>query len=322
MNNNIEVANFLEKFIGKADNSTGSPEFIYHCPVCKHHKKKLQIHLDRDSKTFGYWNCWTCTPKSSGKNVLSLLNLISKHKRVLKDDIDDLKSMLPNTNRNNFNITVNEETERVITLPQEFKSLTKKSEDPEYKNALYYAINVRKLTPQDIIRYNIGYCDSGRYSGRLIIPSYDSNFELNYFQARAYYKEDQMRYNNPKIDYNSIIGFESMIDWNSPITLVEGALDAIGVRQNCIPSFGKNVSDKLRLKILEMNVRDINIFLDPDAIKNSIDLAKEFLSSGRRVKMIISKGDDPSKMGYKRCTELIKNSKIVNEYDLMKLRLT
>ncbi len=40
--------------------------------------------------------------------------------------------------------------------------------------------------PEDIIKYNIGFCNEGPYGGRVIIPSYDDNGKLNYFIARDY----------------------------------------------------------------------------------------------------------------------------------------
>ena len=42
------------------------------------------------------------------------------------------------------------------------------------------------LTKEDIIRYNIGYCDTGMYSNRIIIPSYDRDNRLNYFIVDLY----------------------------------------------------------------------------------------------------------------------------------------
>jgi hypothetical protein len=40
----------------------------------------------------------------------------------------------------------------------------------------------------------------------------------------------------------NIIGFENMINWNVPIVLCEGAFDAIAIKRNAIPLFGKNIS--------------------------------------------------------------------------------
>ena len=44
------------------------------------------------------------------------------------------------------------------------------------KHSWVYLRN-RGITKGDILRYGIGYCDSGLYSNRVIIPSYDSDGE-------------------------------------------------------------------------------------------------------------------------------------------------
>ena len=48
----------------------------------------------------------------------------------------------------------------------------------------------------------------------------------------------------PKVS-KDIIGFNLFINWNEPIVIVEGAFDAIAVKRNAIPLFGKVILDKL-----------------------------------------------------------------------------
>ena len=48
----------------------------------------------------------------------------------------------------------------------------------------------------DVIRYNLHYCLNGIYQNRIIIPSYDSNGQLNYFVGRDFYKGG-MKYKIP-----------------------------------------------------------------------------------------------------------------------------
>ena len=43
------------------------------------------------------------------------------------------------------------------------------------------------IDDSDILKYNIGYCDDGLYSNRIIIPSYDSDGQLNFFVGRAFF---------------------------------------------------------------------------------------------------------------------------------------
>ena len=59
--------------------------------------------------------------------------------------------------------------------------------------------------------------------------------------------------------------FENQINWNEPITLVEGVFDAMAVKRNSIPILGKFIPTKLNEAIFKNRVKNINILLDEDA---------------------------------------------------------
>ena len=70
-----------------------------------------------------------------------------------------------------------------------------------------------------------------------------------------------MKYKNPPIP-KDIIGFDLYIDWSQPIVLCEGVFDAIAIKNNSIPLFGKTILPKLFEKILTKKVKHIIISLD------------------------------------------------------------
>ena len=71
--------------------------------------------------------------------------------------------------------------------PSDYSKTTDKLLKIELTKAITY-LKHRGLTKVDILRYDIGYCSDGKYAGRIIIPSYDSNYELNYFVSRTIYE--------------------------------------------------------------------------------------------------------------------------------------
>ena len=73
------------------------------------------------------------------------------------------------------------------------------------------------------------------------------------------------------------------INWSLPIVLVEGAFDAIAVRRNVIPLFGKTISEDLRKKIIENKVNQVYICLDKDAQKQALEHAEYFMNNGVQV---------------------------------------
>ena len=315
---NNQLLTILQRVLGKSTTISKGDESFY-CPICHHHKQKLIINVDDSNSHFGSWHCWVCNNGSKG--ILPLLRKAEKElfpeEISIINDIFKLKSNKKieesKTQKQNF-----------ISLPKEYKSLLlEEPNNPEYRNAIHYILNKRNLTKFDIRKYNIGYCDEGKYAGRIIIPSYDANNQLNYFQARVYYDDaDCKKFENPDIEYNNIIAFESHINWNEPIVLCEAAFDAIAIRHNAIPCFGKNISDALNKKIYSDQVKAIYIFLDPDAIKNILTLAELYFYKGIDIYIInYTTNDDASKLGYIKCQQLIRNATKLNENLLLKLKI-
>ena len=99
-----------------------------------------------------------------------------------------------------------------------------------------------------ILKYNIGFCYSGLYENRIIIPSYDENNELNYFIARSFLTKTKVKYKNPDVQKENIIWNENSIRWDEPLYIVEGVFDSIFL-SNSIPLLGKHMSDYLYSKL-------------------------------------------------------------------------
>lgn len=275
-----------------------SNERSFHCPFCHHHKKKLSVNL-----TTQKYQCWVCGAK--GRSIPSLLRRLD----VGIGDIQFVRSVYGDNDT--IPSSVDEEEVVKLHLPKEFISFNKrpKSVDPLYSQALKYTFS-RGIGWDMIQKYNIGYCPSGLYGGRVIIPSYDKNDELNWFEARTIYDNVQLRYMKPPVSRNVIV-FESHINWNEPITLVEGVYDAFSIRRNVIPLLGKGLPPILKDKIFTEGVKEINIMMDNDAVDQSIRFSHYFMNNGIIVKNIIPPTDtDFGDMGFERTIKLLKTSPI------------
>jgi hypothetical protein len=178
----------------------------------------------------------------------------------------------------------------------------------------------RGVTMDDILRYNIGYVEDGHYKGKVLVPSYGMDGRLNFFVGRAFYHQDPMSHMMPSWS-KDVVGFEAFLNWKMPIVLVEGAFDAIAVKVNAVPLFGKTVGELLHRRIIENNVRDIYICLDKDALKNSAKYVKLFLGEGRNVYFVELEDKDPSKIGFEKMQEVIRNTRKATYADVLKMRL-
>jgi len=286
----IELLTLLDNSLGN-HRSQGRNEYLFFCPFCSHHKPKLAVNVET-----GQWHCWIC--ETSGRSLVSLLKKVN----APRNKINQLAKLL----HQDIQFAETDEPSGDLMLPAEFKPLWKKHKDYESKHALAY-LKRRGITPSDIIKHNIGYCSDGLYAYRIIIPSYDHRGRLNFFTARAY-RDLKPPYRNPPCSKN-VVGFESLISWDFPIVICEGPMDAIAIRRNAIPLFGKTLPEKLLEKIFEHNVKEVYLALDQDALKNALRIAKTLMDQNINVYIVKLDGKDPGSVGFEKMLGRIKNTK-------------
>jgi DNA primase len=302
---NFKLLTLIESVLGKG-RSTNKGNVAFHCPFCHHNKKKLEVNIISQ-----HWHCWVCN--AAGRKIITLFKKLN----VERFKISKLFEYIEETE---YRPKVTTTNTKAVELPAEFKPLWKLNKlSPEYRNAVYY-LKKRGITIHDILKYRIGYCDSGPYSGKIIIPSYDANGVLNYFVGRAYYEDDGFKHKNPQVS-KDIVGFELHINWNYPVCLVEGAFDAIAIRRNAIPLFGKTIPDQLKHRIIENNVKTIYICLDKDARKQAIETAEYFMANGVDVYFVDIKEKDPSDIGFGKINNILANTEKLTSEWLMEQRI-
>jgi hypothetical protein len=126
------------------------------------------------------------------------------------------------------------------------------------------------------MKWKIGYCNSGEYKNRIVVPSFDDAGGLNYFIARSY-RGDYFKYKNPKASKDVIFN-ELFIDWDKDLTIVEGVFDAINAG-NAVPILGSTLhSGSNLLRKIVRNDTPCYIALDADASKKEREIIKTLLS--------------------------------------------
>ncbi len=299
----------VESVLGKS-NPTARGNHAFHCAFCHHKNPKLEINLIPNKKKENLWHCWVCDKK--GKTLFGLFKAlkVSANKRT------QLKDILGTTEK--YDIVV---SNTKVELPPEYKSLYNLTKsDIHARHALAY-LKRRGVTTIDVLKYQIGYCEKGRYANKIIIPTYNVDGQLDYFVARSFEKEPSRKYDAPPSDKN-IIGFENMINWNIPIVLCEGAFDAIAIKRNAIPLFGKNISKKLMQKLVTSEVKKVYLALDKDAIKSTYKIAKQLLEAGKKLFVVDLDDKDPADMGFSLFTNKIQKSQEFTFSSLFNLKLS
>tara|TARA_R100000008_G_scaffold85103_1_gene74175 strand:+ start:2324 stop:3262 length:939 start_codon:yes stop_codon:yes gene_type:complete len=284
-------------------------ELLFTCPECDHHKKKLSVNIEK-----GVFKCWIC-----GFSGRSIRRLFRKH-----GDFRALSKWRKLTNK----VDVNEFTENLfgikqehvqarVELPEEFISLLNKDLPKSATRAVKY-LKARGLTKKDIATWKMGYCLSGRYSNRIVIPSFGETGRCNYFVARSYIDSNR-KYLNPPAS-RDIVFNELFIDWDKDVVLVEGLFDAITAGTNSIPLLGSSMHESsVLLRKLVENDATVYMALDLDAEKKSLDIIKKMLGYGLEVyKIDIAPYADLGDMDQKEFLRRKESAELVNSDNYLK----
>jgi DNA primase len=293
----------IENILGKS-HKRARDNHAFHCPFCNHRKPKLEISMATNEKGHNPWECWVC--QTRGRTIYSLL----KQLKTPKDTASEILKYVPRGSQIEYKQL------SIVELPKEYQPLYSASNTSVVANLVKKYLYERGLSDNDFIKYGIGYCNTGEYGGRVIIPSYSTSGTLNFFVARSF-DGNYFKYKNPEVS-KDIIFFENLINWNAPIILCEGVFDAISIRRNAIPVLGKSLSSSLWKKLLTGTLTDIYIALDTDAQTQALEIAEKLLAAGFRVFLIELPGKDPSEMGFKEFTKLVQNA---TELDFSRIML-
>ena len=256
---------------------SSSDEKLFHCPRCEHHKQKLSVNIEKN-----VFKCWVCDYK--GKDLYRLVKRYGPYEQRRK-----WKELTSTVDVENFTSNLFEEDfpeeKQVIDLPKEFISLANKKLPSLSAYPMNY-LQSRRIAKSDIIRWKIGFCPDGEYAGRVIVPSFDEDGDLNYFIARSY---DQAwpKYLNPRDANKNIVFNELFLDFDEDLVLVEGVFDAIVAGPNAVPILGSTIREtsKVFKKILQ-NDTPVLLALDPDATKKTNSIRKLILKYGIEVRQI------------------------------------
>ena len=303
---NIELIQLIDKVLNSKGHSLNKAnEYMWWSPFVQHHKPKLQVNIQT-----GKWHCWVSN--QGGHNLYQLFKKVNAG----YDDFTLLNQLLGDVS---FYQKDKDKKSEVIQLPQEYKSLSDDSDTSIIKQHAIRFLRKRGFNSEDILRYNLGYCTEGAYNNRIIIPSYDSEGRLNYFVGRDFYNSN-FKYKNPPFP-KDIIGFDLYVNWSLPIILVEGVFDAMSIKGNAIPLFGKSILSQLEKKITEKRVNSIFIVLDGDAFNDAIQMVEKFTDNGISVNFVKLDGQDPNDLGYHQMIQKIHEAVPMNFKTLMEMKI-
>ena len=294
----IKRATFIKKVFNDSIVEADGINISARCvnPSCstrhKKDKKKLSIRVDNE-----VYHCWVCGFRGKG-----LPRLLKKYKpRFYKESISLFEKY----------VKIEDDIEEKVCLPDGFQLLAEieKSADPDIKACLRYLAS-RGITKELMWYFKIGAVNNGSLRRRVIMPSFDSLGNLNYYTARAI-DENNRKYINPKVKRTEIIYNELNIDWSDELLIVEGPFDLMKSTQNATCLLGSTLSKNHLLfrKIVE-NHTSVVLALDPDAAQKVQKICKLLYSYDISIKILEIDGyDDIGDMPLGMLQELLQQAR-------------
>lgn len=290
MDQKQEIAlSIIKKILGSPKRDGDIKEYEFNCKskTCRNDVDKFNLAYNINVNIF---HCWKC--KYGGT-----IHRIAEDYGT-QEDVNRIYSLIPKEKRErkvDEKVTYNELL--TCALPEGYKPLWEKSDSKYYKAAVMYATGSKKgqraLSWETIKKHQIGYTENvGNRKYRLIIPSFNTYGQVNYYVGRAYYDIIKPNYLGPpkeEIKASEIVFNIKNINFDIPVFLVEGVFDMFHL-YNAIPLLGKEINPVL-LELLIKHKSRVVLCLDEDALSDSIKLYNQLSSYDLDVYFVELKGD-------------------------------
>jgi|WetSurMetagenome_2_1015567.scaffolds.fasta_scaffold02911_3 DNA primase len=236
------------------------------CPFCGDSKKsKIKKRLwvtFKDEEDICIFHCFNCNESGSFYKIYAFIeNINEKEAREKFESTQVAIDHIKNTLLQRSPIIIKSE-EKEIKNFNWIRDYCFKSDEEGY------AVNIalkrlkefrtERLIP-DWVDLFIAFRDP--YTGRIIIPIYNENKNIIYFQARSLAKNPTNKYLNPVADK---ILKQDLSKHKDPLIVTEGLIDSFMLPGHGVPSLGAFISDEF-LEYLFQHSSDIIIALDNDS---------------------------------------------------------
>ena len=199
---------------------------------------------------------------------------------------------------------------KVVVEPTDFNSFLPLNDGCSSKGwtAIHY-LTSRGISRTEIELYQLRYAEEGRYQGRIIIPIFEADGEeVVCFTSRSY-SDQEPKYLMPhkgetRLTCAEVLYGQHWVRAYRKVVLVEGAFDAMAVNRKLGNEFcgvalmSKKMNPPQLTKLLRLDEEtEFFVALDPDAMKESLLIAKALTEYGRNVRVVRLEGGDPASLG-------------------------
>lgn len=257
MTNLLSFLPSFEQALGKADGKKGN-DYDFRCPFCLKKGRKRQSHLHVNFVK-GKALCHGCG--AAFRNLKNLLRVVGGSFDEIDEpsaDVSEILKMFAEEKQHNESLKLPEEYNLVFPQSSSF-----------YNNVIYSYLRRRAVTDEQIENYSLGYCQTGRYSGMVIIPVYMRS-ELVFFTTRRLFGQGGKTL-NPEIGDSKryvLLGYERCLEHKPDIIyVVEGPFDLFALERAGlfgVAVMGSTITAE-QCALLSKLPSEICVAFDPDA---------------------------------------------------------
>lgn len=281
-------------------------EITASCPQCNK-SQKFYVNCDEDSEKWGRWVCFACDD-FRGLNPIRLVAFVEDITQqearafIFRQSVEmrrkhtplSLLEKIKTIRDDGSELTVEGESSGPVDydVPDGFKPVYDKGKwsVPRYMKA-------RGFKRETLRDWGVGYCTTGLYQGRVIIPIVCPTGRS--FTARDVTGDGEPKYLNPaNADHSRLLFGWKSAPLAESFCLVEGPLDAMKMAQHGIPALGlggKSLSDaQMALLRLRPDSVRVTVMLDPEEMTAPYDVAAQLAMTFPRVRIAkLPAGEDP-----------------------------
>ena len=278
------VSDFMfENFEGVSITKQGT-HFQARCRLCgdsKKSKQKKRFHLDWKAGK-PVFRCWNCDESGSFFRLYMLVKGVTEEQArndIFRYDGQKIVKHLTITQK-----PVSRQKRPPFTFNDELVNFIGDNYPVDSILSENWLQIIRDFKKDRQIDNEILYAWDGKYMGRLIIPIFDDNKNLIYFQARRLPKSGiEPKYKNPVAEKQNVILNKNKFDRTKSIIITEGLLDAFTIGKQGTTCLGKELSADFLEQIYKFT--DENVILAFDNDEDGIQSMKKFMKT-RESKMV------------------------------------
>lgn len=206
-----------------------------------------------------------------------------------------------------------------VSLPKEFKLIA--DLDKEMRATLYAYLSRRDIPKRVVDKAKLGYCESGERWGYIILPVFNEQGEVVYWQGRRF-KNREPKFYNPKSSKKSdLVYCVSLCTIPKRIILVESVINALTLESldkgntAIIALLGKSMSEAQKDYVLchERKLKELVVALDGDARRDTMGIIDALNHKIPALKIAnIPNGEDINSLGREKAWQLINNAEVYN----------